>query len=343
MKFSQIISKLGNSYLEHSLTLNPDCDPVITGVAAVDQALPGIIAYVDGKKFASWVEKTKASALIIPPDKSLQAIATSRQICWLTSRDPRLCFAQVIDLFYQPFRPQPGIHPTAVIDPSVKLGKNIYIGAYVVIEKDVSIGDDVCLNPHVVIYPGVTIGDRTILHSNCTIHERTQIGKNCVIHSGAVIGAEGFGFVPIPEGWYKMQQSGMTVLEDGVEIGCNSSVDRPAVGETRIGQQTKIDNLVHIGHGCNVGANCALAGQSGLAGGVTIGNRVILAGQVGVVNQAKIGDGAIASARAGIHNDVNPGEIVSGSPAVPHKMYLKISAITQRLPDMYQFFRNNTK
>jgi UDP-3-O-[3-hydroxymyristoyl] glucosamine N-acyltransferase len=343
MKFSQIISKLSNSYQNHSLTLNRDCDPVITGVAAVDQALPGMIAYIEGKKFASWVEKTQASALIIPPDKSLEAIATSRQICWLTSRDPRLTFAQVIDLFYQPFRPQPGIHPTAVIDPSVKLGKNIYIGAYVVIEKEVSIGDDVYINPNVVIYPGVTIGDRTILHSNSTIHERTQIGKNCVVHSGAVIGAEGFGFVPIPEGWYKMQQSGITILEDGVEIGCNSSVDRPAVGETRIGQQTKIDNLVHIGHGCTIGANCALAGQSGLAGGVTIGNRVILAGQVGVVNQAKIGDGAIASARAGIHNDVNPGEIVSGSPAIPHKMYLKISAITQRLPDMYQFFREKTK
>jgi len=135
----------------------------------------------------------------------------------------------------------------------------------------------------------VHIGDRTILHANCTIHERVQIGNDCVIHSGAVIGAEGFGFVPVPEGWFKMEQSGIVVLEDGVEIGCNSTVDRPAVGETRIGSQTKIDNLVHIAHNCQIGQACALAGQVGMAGGVKLGNRVILAGQVGIANQAVSG------------------------------------------------------
>ncbi len=337
MKFSQIVPKV--NHLAHSLTNNPEIDPDLIAVAAIDEAITGTISYIEGKKYAHWVEKTNASALIIPPDPALQDIASHRQIPWLTSGEPRLTFAQVIDLFYQPYRPQPQIHPTAVIAPGVKLGKNIAIGPHVVIERDVKLGDDVCIHPNVVIYPEVNIGDRSILHANCTIHERTQIGKDCVIHSGAVIGAEGFGFVPIATGWYKMQQSGVTVLEDGVEVGCNSTIDRPAVGETRIGKQTKIDNLVHIGHGCHLGANCALAGQVGLAGGVTLGNRVILAGQVGVANQAKIGDGAIASAQAGIHNDIKAGEIVSGSPAIPHKIYLKIAAITQRLPDMYQFFR----
>jgi UDP-3-O-[3-hydroxymyristoyl] glucosamine N-acyltransferase len=162
------------------------------------------------------------------------------------------------------------------------------------------------------------------------------MGNDCVIHSGAVIGAEGFGFVPTADGWLKMEQSGYVVLEDGVEIGCNSTVDRPAVGETRIGKNTKLDNLVHIAHGCQIGKNCAMAAQVGLAGGVKIGDRVILAGQVGVANQAKIGDGAIASAQTGIHNDVAPGEIVSSSPAVPHKIYLKSSAIYKRLPEIYQ-------
>jgi UDP-3-O-[3-hydroxymyristoyl] glucosamine N-acyltransferase len=158
-----------------------------------------------------------------------------------------------------------------------------------------------------------------------------------------VIGAEGFGFVPTTTGWLKMEQSGYTVLEDGVEIGCNSSVDRPAVGETRIGKHTKIDNLVQIGHGCQIGSGCAIAGQAGMAGGVKVGNRVILAGQTGIANQVKIGDGAIVSAQAGVHGDIASGEIVSGSPALPHKLYLKVSAVYSRLPEIYNFFKQLSK
>ena len=139
------------------------------------------------------------------------------------------------------------------------VGQYVHLGANVVIQAEVKIGDRVTIHPNVVIYPGVTIGEGTVLHANCTIQERTQIGANCVIHSGATIGAEGFGFVPTKTGWYKMQQSGYTVLEDGVEVGCNSTVDRPAVGETRIGRNTKLDNLVQIGHGCQIGQNCAFA------------------------------------------------------------------------------------
>ena len=180
------------------------------------------------------------------------------------------------------------------------------------------------------------IGDRAVLHANCIIHERSRIGKDCVIHSGAIVGGEGFGFVPTKTGWFKMEQSGRTVLEDGVEVGSNSTIDRPAVGETRVGKGTKIDNLVQIGHGCKIGENCAIAAQVGLAGGVRVGNNVILAGQVGIANQASIGDGAIATAQAGIHNDIAAGEIVSDSPAIPYKLYLKTSAIHRRLPEFYQ-------
>jgi UDP-3-O-[3-hydroxymyristoyl] glucosamine N-acyltransferase len=226
-----------------------------------------------------------------------------------------------------------------VIDSSADLGKDVAIGAHVVIQAGVSLGDGVCIHPNVVIYPEVTVGDRTQLHANCVIHERTQIGSNCVIHSGAAIGSEGFGFVPTKEGWYKMEQSGRVVLEDGVEIGCNSAVDRPAVGETRIKRHTKLDNLVHVAHGCQIGEACAMAAQVGLAGGVTVGNRVILAGQVGIANQVKIGDGAIATAQTGVHRDVEPGAIVSGYPAIPNKLWLKISAIYNRLPEMYQGIR----
>ncbi len=337
MKFSLIVEQLSPDF--HYIGDNPE----IHHLAPIDEASSGSLSYIEGAKYATWLKTTNASALILPLEESLQQQATSRGIAWLAMAEPRLLFAQAIKLFYQPFHPAPGIHPSAVIEPSAVFGENVYIGANVVIHAGVKIGHHVCIHPNVVIYPGVTIGDRTILHANCTIQERSQIGADCVIHSGAVIGSEGFGFVPTSRGWFKMEQSGITVLEDGVEVGCNSAIDRPAVGETRIKRHTKLDNLVHIAHSCQVGENCAFAAQVGLAGGVKIGNRVILAGQVGVANQATIGDGAIASAQTGIHNDIAPGEVVSGSPSVPNKLYLKVSAIYKRLPEMYQAFKQLQK
>lgn len=334
MKFSQLAQNIAAA--NTSLATHPDCDPEIIEVAAIEEATSGSLSYVEGAKFAAEVGKTAASALILPLDETLQAQATERQIAWIATPQPRLAFAQAIALFYQPFRPAPEIHPTAVIHPSAQLGEAVAIGAHVVIQAGAKIGNQVCIHPNVVIYPEVKIGDRTTLHANCVIHERTQIGADCVIHSGAAIGSEGFGFVPTREGWFKMEQSGRTVLEDGVEVGCNSAIDRPAVGETRVARNTKIDNMVHIAHGCQVGEACAMAAQVGMAGGVKIGNRVILAGQVGIANSAKMGDGSVASAKTGIHTNVPAGEIVSGTPAIPHKLYLKASAVYNRLPDMYQ-------
>jgi UDP-3-O-[3-hydroxymyristoyl] glucosamine N-acyltransferase len=339
MKFSEIVSKLDTAATDHSLTTKTDQDPEIAGVAALDDATVGTLSYIEGAKFASFLGKTSASALILPQDKTLQLQAQELGIAWISTPNPRLLFAKAIALFYQPYRPAAEIHPSAVIHPTAKVGNDVYIGAHVVIQQNVDIGNGAIIHPNVVIYPDVKIGDRTTLHANCTIQERSQIGADCVIHSGAVVGAEGFGFVPISTGWFKMEQSGYTILEDGVEVGCNTTIDRPSVGETRIGRQTKIDNLVQIGHGCQIGFGCAIAGQAGMAGGVTLGNRVTLAGQAGVANQAKMGDGSIASAQTGILHDVAPGEIVSGTPAIPHKLYLKISAIYHRLPAVYQVFR----
>jgi len=343
MKFSDVVGRLGGAAKRSSLDAHPDCDPELTGVTAVDEATPGSISFIDKAKFAAQIQTTQASALILPKDETLQAAASDRNIAWIEAADPRLMFAQAIALFYQPFQPAPEIHPTAVIHSTAKIGEGVAIGAHVVIQPDVIVGDGVCIHPNVVIYPEVQIGDRTILHANCTIHERTQLGNDCVIHSGAVIGAEGFGFVPTAEGWYKMQQSGYVVLEDGVEVGCNAAIDRPAVGETRIGRQTKLDNMVHIGHGCQIGFGCAFAAQVGLAGGVEVGNRVILAGQVGVANDAKLADGVIASSKTGVHGSIGAGQVVSGYPCVDHKIYLKSSAIYSRLPEMYQTLKQLQK
>lgn len=339
MKFSELLQTL-NITDDHSLIAHPNCDPDIVGVAPVREARLGTLSYVEGGKFAAEVDRTEASALILPLNTDLQARASDRHIAWISTPDPKLLFAKAVSLFYRPFHPAPGIHPTAVINPSVELGEGVSIGAYVVIQAGVKLGNAVCIHPHVVIYPDVQIGDRTILHANCTIHERTQIGSDCVIHSGAVIGAEGFGFVPTPEGWVKMEQSGITILGDRVEVGCNATVDRPAVGETRIGYNSKLDNLVHLGHNVQTGENCIFAAQVGMAGGATTGNWVILGGQVGVANQAQIGDRVQAGAKAGLHSTVESGSIMMGNPASPYKTFLKASAIYNRLPEMYQSLRH---
>lgn len=343
MNFTQIVAKLSDLIENSSLTTQPDINPEVIGVEDVAQANNKHLSYIEGLKFASFISKTNACALILPLDEKLQAEASARGIAWISTKEPRLLFAKAIALFYKPYQPKPGIHKSAVIDSTAKIGEGVYIGAHVVIEAGVEIGDGVCVYANVVVYPEAKIGSNTILHANCTIHERTIIGQNCVIYSGAVIGAEGFGYFPIAEGWYKIEQSGITVLEDNVVVGCNSAIDRPSVGKTRIGKHTIIDNLVQIGHGCQTDFGCALAGQSGMAGGVKLGKRVILAGQSGITNQAVIGDGATLSAKAGAYGDVPAGEIYSGYPAIPHKAYLKSASLFSRLPEMYQTIKELKK
>jgi len=343
MKFSQLISQLEANQPEtnqSSLDSHPDLDPDLTGAAPVESAPSGTLSYIEGGKFAAQINTTTASALILPQHEPFQIQATQRGIAWVSVAAPRLMFAQAIALFYTPFRPAPGIHPTAIIDPTATIGSEVSIGAHVVIQAGVTLGNGVCIHPNVVIYPDVRIGDRTLLHANCVIHERTQIGADCVIHSGAAIGSEGFGFVPTAQGWVKMEQSGYTVLEDKVEVGCNSAIDRPAVGETRISRDTKLDNLVHIAHNCQIGESCALAAQVGLAGGVKTGKGVILGGQVGAANLSYIGDRAQAGAKAGIHGNVEAGAVMMGNPATPYKTFLKSSAIYNRLPEMHQSLKH---
>ena len=339
MNFQELVDRLGTAATNNSLGKNRDLNPELQQVAAIDRAEPNSLSYVEGGKFAATIATTQASALILPDDETLQNQALEQNIAWIAAADPRLLFARAIALYYQPFQPTPNISPNASINPNTAVGKDVYIGANVVIQSGVTIGDRVTIHPNVVIYPDVTIGNDTTLHANCTIHERSQIGSGCVIHSGAAIGSEGFGFVPTKTGWYKMEQSGYTILEDGVEVGCNSAVDRPAVGETRIGRNTKLDNLVQIGHGCQIGQNCAFASQVGLAGGATIGNGVMLGGQVGVANQVKVGDRVIATGQTGITGNVAAGEMVSGMPHIPSRLYRKLFVMYKRLPEMYQTFK----
>ena len=230
-----------------------------------------------------------------------------------------------------------------MLEPGAELAADVHVGAHVVVGAGSRIEAGCVLHPGVVVYDDVEVGADCEIHAHAVLHPGSRLGRGCVIHSGAVIGSEGFGFVPTASGWRKMPQTGLVVLEEGVEVGCGSTIDRPSVGETRIGAGTKIDNLVHVGHGVVTGRGCALAAQVGIAGGAVLGNGVILAGQVGVANRAVIGDRAIASSKSGIHGEVAAGEVVSGYPAIPNRLWLRCSAAFNRLPEMARSLRQLQK
>ena len=279
---------------------------------------------------------TKASAIIVGED-----VPSASTAALLRSRNPYLDFARVLEMFYQPPRYAPGIHPTAIVHPSAKIGSSAHIGPYVVIQEDVQIGANAVLLAHAVIYRGVTIGDRFLAHSHVVVREFCRIGNNVVLQNGVVVGGDGFGFAKDEHGhWHKIVQSGPTIIEDDVEIQANSCIDRASVGETRIGRGAKVDNLVQVGHGSQVGEDTLLCAQVGLAGSTDVGKNVILAGQVGAAGHCKIGDGAIATAQAGIR-DVPAGAIVSGSPAIDNKLWLRCIAAYNRLPELVKRLRRS--
>jgi UDP-3-O-[3-hydroxymyristoyl] glucosamine N-acyltransferase len=258
----------------------------------------------------------------------------------LRAKDPYLSFARALELFHPPARYTPGVHPTAVIDPTAKIGAGAHIGPYVVIGEGVEIGVNAVLLAHVVIYRGAKIGDNFFAHAHAVVRENCRIGNNVLLQNGVVIGSDGFGFAKTADArWHKIPQPAPTVIGDDVEVQANSCIDRASVGETRIGRGVKVDNLAHVGHGSTVGEDALICAQVGLAGSTEIGNRVILTGQVGVVGHCKVGDNAIVTPQSGVAHDIEAGAIVSGAPAVDHKAWLKYSAILPRLPEMARALR----
>jgi UDP-3-O-[3-hydroxymyristoyl] glucosamine N-acyltransferase len=317
---------------------NGSPDTEITGVAGIEKAIAGQVTFVANPKYAAAARSTAASAVIVAEDFPALSATTLR------SKNPYLAFAKAIELFYQPPEYAAGIHPTAVVDATAKVGKKAHIGPYVVIDRDVRIGANATLLAHSVVYPGAQIGDNFFAHAHSVVREHCRIGNNVILQNGVVIGADGFGFAKDDSGsWHKIVQSGPAVLEDNVEVQANACIDRASVGETHIASGAKIDNLVQVGHGSRVGENSLLCAQAGLAGSTDIGKNVILAGQVGVAGHCRIGDGAIATAQSGIPNDVPAGAVVSGYPAIDNKLWLRCSALFHRLPELMKAVRREPR
>ena len=251
--------------------------------------------------------------------------------------NPYLAFAQAIELFYEGPKYAPGVHPTAVIAKSARIGAAAHIGPYCFVDEDVTIGDGAVLHSFVTIYRGATIGALFFAHAHSVVREFCIIGDRVILQNGVIIGGDGLGFAKRADGsWYKMAQSGPTVLEDDVEIQANSCVDRATVGETRIGRGTKIDDLVVIGHASQVGENGMICGQVGLAGSTRVGNNCILAGQVGTAGHLTIGEGTVITAQSGVPNDVPARTLYSGYPAVENRQWLKMMAALNRLPELFK-------
>jgi UDP-3-O-[3-hydroxymyristoyl] glucosamine N-acyltransferase len=330
MKLSAIAEALGVR-LENG---SPETE--ISGLNGIEQAEPDELTFVSNPKYAASARTTRAAAVIVGED--FPAIPRAM----LRAKDPYLTFARALELFHSPRRYEAGVHPTAVVHATAKIGNDAHIGPYVVIDEDVEIGANAVLLAHVVIYRGVKIGTNFFAHSHSVVRENCRIGNNVILQNGVVIGADGFGFAKTAEGhWHKIPQPAYVVIEDDVEVQANSCIDRASVGETRIGRGVKVDNLVQVGHGTRVGEDALLCAQVGLAGSTEIGNRVILTGQVGVVGHCKVGDDAIVTPQSGVAHDIEAKAFVSGAPAVDHKLWLKYSAILPKLPEIVRALRKN--
>jgi UDP-3-O-[3-hydroxymyristoyl] glucosamine N-acyltransferase len=333
MKLSEVAQKL-----ECRLEGSPELE--IRGVAGIERAEPGQITFLANRRYFPMLKTTRASAVLVEEGIALEREASQPPLAALRSANPYLAFAHAIELFYQPPRYAPGVHPTAIIAKSAHIGEGAHVGPYCFVDEDVEIGRNSVLHSFVTVYRGAKIGDDFFAHAHAIVREFCSIGNRVILQNGAVIGGDGLGFAKQKDGsWYKMRQSGPAVLEDDVEVQANACVDRATVGETRIGRGTKLDDLVLVGHASQVGANTMLCGQVGLAGSTKIGDNCILAGQVGTAGHLTVGDGTVITAQSGVPNDVPPKSLYSGYPALDNRQWLKNMAALNRLPELQKRVR----
>ena len=331
MKLAQIAERL-------ACELRGDGDIDIDRVAPIEDAGPGSITFFSNPRYRSHLKSTGASAIIVATSEDDLPIPTVRAV------DPYLAFANALDLFYVSPPLPAGIHPTAVISPSARIENDAAIGPYCVVGDGCVIGKRARLDAHVVVYPEVVIGDDMRAFAHVTIRERVRIGNRVILQSGCVIGGDGFGYVLGSDGKArKITQAGTVILDDDVEIGANTTIDRAAVGATRIERGAKIDNLVQIAHGCSIGEGSAVAAQSGLAGSTRVGRYVRMGGQVGAAGHLTIGDGAQIAAQSGIANDVPSGAVFGGHQATEIHAWRRSAAAVLRLPEALRRLRRLEK
>ena len=327
MKLAEIALRLG-------CELRGDGNIEIAGMNSIEDAQSHEMTFVANKKYLAKLATTKAAAVILAPtdpDITLPSLRTP---------NPYLAFARVLEWFYPPYTPAVGIHPTAVIAATARVGASAYIGPYAVIDEHVVIGDHARIFAHVVIYPNVQIGHEFTAHAGAVVREGTKIGDRVVLQAGVVVGGDGFGYVPLPDGSaYKIPQTGTVTLADDVEIGANTTIDRAAMGATMIRRGAKLDNLVMIGHGCDIGEGALLAAQVGLSGSTKLEAGVRMGGQVGAAGHLTVGKNTMVAAQSGIPHDVPANSVIGGYPAVDIRSWRRYSAALPKLPELVRRIR----
>ena len=308
---------------------------LISGVSSLEDAKKGDVVFLARRKFRGQLERTKASAAIIPADETFDRIPV------IKSENPQLSFIQAVEYFFQPQRPEPGIHSLAYVSPAAKVGKDVSIGAFAFIGDDVEIGNRTVIFPFVAMYPRSRAGRDCIIHSHVSIREETFIGNRVIIHNGAVIGSDGFGYVQDKrKSHVKIPQKGVVLIEDDVEIGANTTIDRASLGKTIIHKGTKIDNLVQIAHNVEIGSDVILVAQTGIAGSSKIGKKVIAGGQVGIADHVEIGDNVIMAAKSGVTKSIPANSMVAG---IPHLDIREWRKAWVSIPQLYDLLKEIKK
>jgi UDP-3-O-[3-hydroxymyristoyl] glucosamine N-acyltransferase len=307
----------------------------IRGVAGIKEAGPGDITFLANSRYDAYLDETRATAVICSPG------TRSAPMPVLVVENPYLAFQRIVRLFRpELFRPVTGVHPSALVAAEARLEEGVSIGAHCVIEPGAVIGARAVLMPGCYVGHAASIGEDSFLFPHVTIREECVVGCRCILHPGVVVGSDGFGFALDAGRYHKVPQVGNVVIGDDVEIGANTTIDRATTASTRIGDGTKIDNLVQIGHNVVIGKHCIVVAQVGISGSTELGDYVTLAGQVGLAGHLKIGTGATVGAQSGVPRDVEPGAIVSGYPAMPHNLWRRLVALIPKLPQLFQRTRD---
>ena len=302
-------------------------------IAKIEEGKPGSITFLSNPKYEHFIYDTDASIVLVNrdfiPEKPIKATLIKVDNAYET-------LAKLMTLYEQSKTQNKGIASTAIIAKSAKIGKDVYIGAYVVIDDDVVIGDNTQIYPHTYVGKNASVGEGSLIYSGVNIYHDCQIGNHVTLHSGVVIGADGFGFAPTPEGYNKIPQIGNVIIEDNVEIGANTCVDRATMGSTIVHKGVKLDNLIQIAHNDEIGANTVMAAQAGVAGSAKVGEWCVIAGQVGITGHLTVGNHVILGPQSGIISSIKDNSRLIGSPPMEEKPFFKSQAVLRKLPDMYR-------
>ena len=299
--------------------------------AKIEEGIPGAISFLSNPKYTHYIYDTESSIVLVNkdfvPEKEVKATLIKVNNAYES-------LAKLMTLYEQSQPKRTGIDPLAYVSPTAKIGKDVYLAPFACVGDNAEIGDGTELHPHATVGRGAKVGKNCILYTNCNVYHDCRVGNNCILHSGCVIGADGFGFAPSPEGYEKIPQIGITILEDNVEVGANTCIDRATMGATIIRKGVKLDNLIQIAHNVEVGSNTVMASQVGIAGSTKVGEWCMFGGQVGLAGHIKIGNKVNLGAQSGVPGSLKDGQALIGTPPIEMKNYFKSSVLFKKLPDM---------